>query len=460
MDHLLCLRKLDGTTVSVAIEHDDWKAFERIRRSVHSQTGLVAEFVEARSPIERCLSAASEAAIAAARATDEELMPPARHAALLDAIRNGDIEALRASMEGADGLDVNVAFPLQDDAEEGCWWIPLNLAAALGRVDVIKFLVSRGAALDGRDDEFYTEPPLSTAAALGRRASVIALHALGADPKLSYAHDPDYNTGVFGAAFMSGHLEIMHLCLDVGAPLRLCLLRDIMEDAPWTLIGPSASTSAPAQLLLSEIAKWESAENVSKGLEMLLACVCNVDLACCIPRLQSSGIDLARSFSADVAPAYFGLRPPLHCAVLQGRLATVTALLRCGVPVPTESDLQMLNRDWSTLAAGGFYLMSEKITKIVKFLRQVRRFGGYRRYIGGLRARVAATRQLYAEGRALPAVFGVGPDPSQQAFLRAQGVDAAVLVRLEATLRLSGVVQRIFAQPGDVFQAIVRYWIA
>ncbi|KAH8071632.1 hypothetical protein JL721_4133 [Aureococcus anophagefferens] len=242
------ITRLDGRTEFVGIFPDEKLSLERVSARILAQTGAVARFVEApRLPrIERCFSAVAEAAIAAAHADREELLPPARHVDLIDAIRANDDEGLRKHWG-----TMNVPFPIdnmENDLHETVWWTALNVAAVLQRFDMMKFLVSRGAAVDG------VESP----------------------------------TGVRSA-------------------------------------------------------------------------------------------------------------------------------------------------------------------------------GGYRSYIGGLRARVAATRQLYASGRALPAVSGHGPDPSQLAFLRGQGVDAVVLealIHLKKTLRLSGVLQRLFSQPGDVFQAIVRFWIS
>ncbi|KAH8061667.1 hypothetical protein JL720_13367 [Aureococcus anophagefferens] len=275
------ITRLDGSTESVGLFPDEKLALERVSARILAQTGAVARFVEApRLPsIERCFSAEQEAAIAAAHAAREELLPPARHVDLIDAIRANDDEGLRKHWG-----TMNVPFPIdnmENDLHETVWWTALNVAAVLQRFDMMKFLVSRGgAALDGVESPNlgYTESPVFTAAALGLRASLVALEELGAS-----------------------------------------------------------------------------------------------------------------------------------------------------------------------------------------MTRRPKSAGGYRSYIGGLRARVAAMRQLYATGRALPAVFGEGPDPSQLAFLRAQGVDAAVLKalkHLEATLRVSGVVQRLFSQPGDVFQAIVRFWIS
>ena len=476
---------LDGSTELVAISINEKLALERVSARILAQTGAVARFVEAPRSIERCFSAEQEAAIAAAMAAREELLPPARHVDLIDAIRANDDEGLRKHWG-----TMNVPFPIdnmENDLHETVWWTALNVAAVLQRFDMMKFLVSRGAAVDGVESPVgYTESPVFTAAALGLRASLVALEELGASMTRRLDDDlavPDGYANLFEAALSSGCIDTMRHCLARGASFDVRALERRMYQAYRNFdccLRVKARLAYPMfELFLSEIAKL-SPEEASFARSMLLAlCVIDMQLqgdacghmASCIPLLQSAVADLSGHFPQDFKGAHAG-STPLEVAVMcyektKPRLEVIASLLRCGVAVPDESRLLNFDRQYierfTMPAYGGLFATPPPPNSAIAFLRKVRSAGGYRSYIGGLRARVAAMRQLYATGRALPAVFGEGPDPSQLAFLRAQGVDAAVLKalkHLEATLRVSGVVQRLFSQPGDVFQAIVRFWIS
>ena len=478
---------LDGSTELVAISINEKLALERVSARILAQTGAVARFVEAPRSIERCFSAEQEAAIAAAMAAREELLPPARHVDLIDAIRANDDEGLRKHWG-----TMNVPFPIdnmENDLHETVWWTALNVAAVLQRFDMMKFLVSRGAAVDGVEEPTigYTESPVFTAAALGLRASLVALEELGASMTRRLDDDlavPDGYANLFEAALSSGCIETVRHCLARGAPFDVRALERRMYQLYREFgccLRVKARLAYPIfELFLSEIAKL-SPEDASFARSMLLAlCVSDMQLqgdacghmASCIPLLQSAGADLSGHFPDGFKGSHVGITP-LEVAVMrreprtkESRLDVVVSLLRCGVAVPDESRLLDFDRQYierfttGTLSATGVLLPEP--SSAIAFLRKVRSAGGYRSYIGGLRARVAAMRQLHVSGRALPAVFG-GPDPSHLAVLRAQGVDAAVLKalkHLEATLRVSGVVQRLFSQPGDVFQAIVRFWIS
>jgi hypothetical protein len=481
---------LDGSTEFVAISINEKLALERVSARILAQTGAVARFVEAPRSIERCFSAEQEAAIAAARAAREELLPPARHVDLIDAIRANDDEGLRKHWG-----TMNVPFPVDDmenDLHETVWWTALNVAAVLQRFDMMKFLVSRGAALDGVESPNlgYTESPVFTAAALGLRASLVTLEELGASMTRRLDDDlavPDGYANLFEAALSSGCIDTMRHCLARGASFDVRALERRMYQAYRNFdccLRVKARLAYPMfELFLSAIAKL-SPEEASFARSMLLA-LCVIDMkfegdacghmASCIPLLQSAGADLSGHFPSDFKGAHAG-STPLEVAVMcyektKPRLEVVASLLRCGVAVPDESFLLNVDRQYierfTQPAYGGLFPTPPPLNSAISFLRKVRSAGGYRSYIGGLRARVAATRQLYASGRALPVVFGAGPDqssdPSQLDFLRAPGVDAAVLeapIHLKRTLRLSGVVQRLFSQPGDVFQAIVRFWIS
>ena len=482
------ITRLDGSTESVGLFPDEKLALERVSARILAQTGAVAIIVEApRLPsIERCFSAEQEAAIAAAHAAREELLPPARHVDLIDAIRANDDEGLRKHWG-----TMNVPFPIdnmENDLHETVWWTALNVAAVLQRFDMMKFLVSRGAAVDGVESPVgYTESPVFTAAALGLRASLVALEELGASMTRRLDDDlavPDGYANLFEAALSSGCIDTMRHCLARGASFDVRALERRMYQAYRNFdccLRVKARLAYPMfELFLSEIAKL-SPEEASFARSMLLAvCVSDMQLqgdacghmASCIPLLQSAGADLSGHFPDGFKGSHVGITP-LEVAVMrreprtkESRLDVVVSLLRCGVAVPDESRLLDFDRQYierfttGTLSATGVLLPEP--SSAIAFLRKVRSAGGYRSYIGGLRARVAAMRQLHVSGRALPAVFG-GPDPSHLAVLRAQGVDAAVLKalkHLEATLRVSGVVQRLFSQPGDVFQAIVRFWIS
>jgi hypothetical protein len=482
------ITRLDGTTSTFYITAGEKLTLDRVSKRIFEMTGVVARFSEV-PLVERCFSAEQEAAIAAAMAAREELLPPARHVDLIDAIRANDDEGLRKHWG-----TMNVPFPIDYMEEKALdhtvWWTALNVAAALQRFDMMKFLVSRGAAVDGVESPtgVTTESPVFTAAALGLRASLVALEELGASMTRRLDDDlavPDTYATLFEAALSSGCIETVRHCLARGAPFDVRALWHQMYHNHWSnvcCLRVKAHLLYPMfELFLSEIAKLDDPEAASRGRNMLLATVCSTHLdldvcdsgghmACCIPLLQSAGADLSGRLPNSFKVAHGG-RTPLEVAVMccelpnmkAPRLEVVASLLRCGVAVPDESRLLILDRQYierfTQPAYGGHPARPPSPSAAIAFLRQVCHAGSYRSYIGGLRARVAATRQLYASGRALPAVFG-GPDPSHLAFLRAQGVDAAVVARLEATLRVSGVVQRLFSQPGDVFQAIVRFWIS
>ncbi|HEY0833595.1 MAG TPA: TIGR00180 family glycosyltransferase [Azospirillum sp.] len=120
---------------------------------------------------------------------------------LIDAVVSGDLEAVRRALVG---VDVTAA-------ECGA----LRVAAALGHLDILRFLHENGANHRALDDQ-----PLRLAAANGQLATVIRLHQTGAS--LSSAE-----SGALREAARNGHLDMVRYLCENG-------------------IDPNAQNGAPA----------------------------------------------------------------------------------------------------------------------------------------------------------------------------------------------------------------------
>lgn len=93
---------------------------------------------------------------------------------LCRAAQRGEIEALRLflSKEGG-GLDINAAYDLSDDSLEKYHGTALHAAAASGKVDSVKFLLSKGADKNVRNRAGLT--PKDVALSFNRPECVAAL---------------------------------------------------------------------------------------------------------------------------------------------------------------------------------------------------------------------------------------------------------------------------------------------
>ena len=119
------------------------------------------------------------------------------------AIDRGDIQALKDLVEG--GVDPDT--PLRSDFVTTA----LMKAAGRGRRDMVKYLLAKGARVNGRDGNGQT--PLMTAVTFGFEDIVTLLVAAGADVK---ARDTRGNSA-FGVATFGAHLEIADVLLAHGA---------------------------------------------------------------------------------------------------------------------------------------------------------------------------------------------------------------------------------------------------
>ena len=120
------------------------------------------------------------------------------------AIERGNLADVRALVEAGNSADTPIEYGENKTT-------PLLKAAWNGRRDIVKYLLSKGAAVNGRDSD--GQSALQEAAVRGFDDVVEVLLQAGADAK---AEDKRGNTP-FGAALFNGHLDVAEILLKAGA---------------------------------------------------------------------------------------------------------------------------------------------------------------------------------------------------------------------------------------------------
>ena len=128
------------------------------------------------------------------------------HSLLHLAAKRGNTEHLRRLLECGEHVD-----SLSPDLMEGLRETPLMLAARYNEVDVVEFLIERGASLEAQDIEYLS--PIHHAVKGGKISNVLRLIELGA--KVS-KENLEYTSPVHLAA-ECGHTDIVRLLLEHGA---------------------------------------------------------------------------------------------------------------------------------------------------------------------------------------------------------------------------------------------------
>ncbi len=253
---------------------------------------------------------------------------------IFDAIRRGDVPAVRALLEKSPALvdfrDENGTTPLHVAASRGNMEIivclldngakiesqnaeaktPLHLAATNDRADAVACLLKRGAALETRDDYLRTALVLC-ARERGQAATGRVLVEAGADVN---AVDKVGDTALSLAAWR-GKRELIELLLEKGAtvPARGEKWRDLLSEA-------ASHGLATLFRRLTEGGQDLQAADASEG--SLLPAAAAGGSAEIVASLLDKGFDPAR-------PDRFGWTP-LHYAARDGRTDTARILIERG----------------------------------------------------------------------------------------------------------------------------------
>lgn len=131
---------------------------------------------------------------------DDEDSAKSAEPTLISAARKGDVEAVKSLLDRGSPIDAT--------DENGR--TALEAAAARGRSNVVKFLLSRGARPNSKE---YLNPPIMYAAERGDADTVKILLDNGADPN---APGANARTALM-ASVARGHLEVVRLLLEKGA---------------------------------------------------------------------------------------------------------------------------------------------------------------------------------------------------------------------------------------------------
>ncbi len=142
----------------------------------------------------------------------------------------GEREKLRQTLE---------KFPLWMNARDSTGWGPLHWAAFVGREDIIRWLISKGAEVNRPEDPVSA---LHIAAAWGKRECVLELLEAGADLNVK---DPKGWTPVFWCAF-SGRHKLLEVLIKRGADVNV---RDDHGKTPLHIAAEQGHLAAVATLV-------------------------------------------------------------------------------------------------------------------------------------------------------------------------------------------------------------------
>lgn len=142
----------------------------------------------------------------------------------------GEREKLRQTLE---------KFPLWMNARDGSGWGPLHWAAFIGREDILRWLLQKGAEISKPGDKVS---PLHVAAAWSKRECLLELLEAGSDLNV---RDPQGWTALFWCAF-SGRTKLLELLIKRGADVNL---RDDLGRTPLHIAAEQGHLSAVAALV-------------------------------------------------------------------------------------------------------------------------------------------------------------------------------------------------------------------
>ncbi len=194
---------------------------------------------------------------------------PEQAAALLTAIREGDVERALALVDS--GADPDT-MPTAEDRDQRS---ALLLAALLPDIRVLRALISRGADVNRAHGGLTALLAATRDSLSGRAEAVMTLISNGADPT---AVDADGNTSLHGAV-LSEEPIVAAMLLDAGAPLNalnragLTPLATACRAANWTLARFLLERGAKSQLPDAEpamVAAAGIADDDPAGVRLLL----------------------------------------------------------------------------------------------------------------------------------------------------------------------------------------------
>ena len=133
---------------------------------------------------------------------------------LIIAAHNGQLNSVKILLSYGADIETRGTLKIADQVVEGC--TPLWAAAGFGRLDVVKLLIERNAAVDGRTSTGST--PLRVAAHQGHLDVVRCLVESGAD-----VNTRNYNeeSTPLMVACNNGHLSVVTYLIDKGAFMDL-----------------------------------------------------------------------------------------------------------------------------------------------------------------------------------------------------------------------------------------------
>jgi ankyrin repeat protein len=267
--------------------------------------------------------------------------PLARSQEIFDALRKGDVHAIKALIEKS---------PEVLDFRDGAGSTPLHYAAIGGSAEFINYLIDKGARLELQNAEQKT--PLHLAAIFDKRDAAAALLKRGA---LIEARDDYKRTALILCARERGGVETARVLIDAGAnvnavdkfgasaldlaawrgkrefvDLLLAKGARVPETGPqWHALLSEAASQGLAALFrrLTDKAQDLKALDVSAG--SLLQAAAAGGSAEIVGVLLDKGFDLSR-------PDRFGWTP-LHYAARDGRTEAARILLERGAPIDART---------------------------------------------------------------------------------------------------------------------------
>jgi ankyrin repeat protein len=146
----------------------------------------------------------------------ETFVPPAKNAVLAEILHRGaQPDRFEAAAVGdvARAAKEMAADPGYLTAESSFGWAPLHFAAFAGNIEVARYLLDRGAAIDRRANTRFLNTPLQVALLTGQEKMAELLVARGADVRIEQAEG---FTALHEAAQI-GNEKVVKLLLDAGA---------------------------------------------------------------------------------------------------------------------------------------------------------------------------------------------------------------------------------------------------
>jgi ankyrin repeat protein len=188
------------------------------------------------------------------------------------AIEAANLAAVKALVEGGASPDTPIEYGENKTT-------PLHKAAREGRRDIVKYLLSKGAQVNGRDSDGKT--PLVEAVTRGFDDVVDVLLAAGADAK---AADSRGNTP-FSMAAGGGHFDIAEVLLKRGADPNAAFTAGITP----LMAASSICNVETIQFLVKAGAKVDKISQLEYGGSTALTTAVSVSQVECIRELLAQG---------------------------------------------------------------------------------------------------------------------------------------------------------------------------